>query len=72
MLYEKQNMQRSHYSNALKLFKVLHLRVKSNAKYLAHFLVELKKGFKRDMNTNYDIIRKIVSLKLQANPLINL
>ena len=31
-----------------------------------------KKDFKKNRNSHYEIIRKIGSLKVQANPLVNL
>ena len=49
------------------------LRVKPNAKYSTHFLPPgATKGFKRNRNSCYEIITKIVCLKIQANPLMNL
>ena len=49
------------------------LRTKSNAKYSTHFLLPgVTKGFKRNRNSRYEIIRKRVSLKIQVNPLMNL
>ena len=42
------------------------LLVKPNAKYLTHFLMVLKKVL-RKKNSYYDIIKKIVSLKVMAN-----
>ena len=46
---------------------------KLNAKYSTHFLpVGATKGFKGNRNSRYEIIRKIVSLEIQANPSMNL
>ena len=54
-------------------FPGLDFILKLNAKYSAHFLpVGATKGFKGNRNSRYDIIRKIVSLEIQANPLMNL
>ena len=49
------------------------LMVKPNAKYSTHFIPPgATKVFKRNRNSRYEIIRNIVSLKLQANNLMNL
>ena len=46
--------------------------VKPNAKYSTHFFPPgATKNYKRNRNSRYEIIRKIVSLKIQANPLMN-
>ena len=46
------------------------LRVKPNTKCLTHFLpLRATKGFKRNRNSCYQFIRRIVSRKIQANPL---
>ena len=47
--------------------------VKPDAKYSTFFLpAGATKGFKRHRSTRYEIIRKIVCLKIQSNPLMNL
>ena len=54
-------------------FPGLDFILKLYAKYSAHLLpVGATKGFKGNRNSRYDIIRKIVSLEIQANPLMNL
>ena len=55
------------------VFQLQDSRVRPNAKYSSHLLTPgATKGFKRNRNSCYEIIRKIVSLKIQADPLINL
>ena len=49
------------------------LKVKPNAKYSTRFLSPgATKGFKINRNSRYEIITKIVCLKIQANLLMNL
>ena len=55
------------------VFQLHDSRVKPNAKYSSYLLTPgATKGLKRNGNSCYEIIRKIVSLKIQVNPLINL
>ena len=53
----------------------LGLRVKLNAKYLAYFLPPgaATKGFKKNRNSHFhEILRKIVSLKIKPNHMMNI